>query len=720
MTALVQAALTVRRGARATFGYATACALGALVCLGAYRPDAPPGPAAALTAAVWALVFAVRASERLRLGRASGGSAATSSSVEPADRPQRVAASARAGLDLELGALMLVGLHALLQTTGGLLSPLYPVLYVFVAFATSFAERASARLLVVLSIALEAVLYFVTEGHSDPRPFLLHAGFLALFGLLNLIFTSVEISRVRQQNRRELRDEQERVRADARLFRLVTPSQSEVKDDERLFRSSIEEVREAQLFNLCLLHRTLGLHTCALLMLDDEATTLRIAELVTDSDGIAEGPFPAGTGAVGAAIKRGLIMNLEHMRPGYRGLCYYRGPARVCAFVAVPVIEGGQVRGVLCADRLEDRSFSPHEEETLKGAVHHLLRATENERIFLQLERAKREHTVLRRASEALGAALSAHDVLEAAFSAAAGIAHFDLAAVTRYDAKAAHHEVIAAVGQGASGLKGLSFRDNTSLCAMAVKNRHYLPYRGEFDAGSQVVFTRRAKLPPAASLLILPLLVRDEPIGTFTLCAERGQAFPPQVRPVLQVLANQMAVALANAASVARLEALATTDGLTGCYNKRYFLDELKSRLQAAQRFGRKVSLIITDIDHFKVVNDTYGHATGDVVIQQLGQLLRRLKRETDVVARFGGEEFCILCEETDSEGARKLAERVREELEATVFQTELGPLQVTCSLGVATFPQHAGEREALFDVADKALYAAKHGGRNRVAVGA
>ena len=139
------------------------------------------------------------------------------------------------------------------------------------------------------------------------------------------------------------------------------------------------------------------------------------------------------------------------------------------------------------------------------------------------------------------------------------------------------------------------------------------------------------------------------------------------------------------------RLEELATTDGLTGCFNKRSFHEQLKAKLSAAERFGRKLSLIITDIDHFKIVNDTYGHATGDVVIRELGAILDRLKRETDIVARFGGEEFCLLCEETDADGAARLAERVREELEAPRFETELGKLKVTCSLGVATYPEHA-----------------------------
>ena len=114
--------------------------------------------------------------------------------------------------------------------------------------------------------------------------------------------------------------------------------------------------------------------------------------------------------------------------------------------------------------------------------------------------------------------------------------------------------------------------------------------------------------------------------------------------------------------------------------------------------------------------MRDGFKHATGDVVIRELGQILGRLKRETDIVARFGGEEFCLLCEETDTKGAQLLAHAFGQELERTCFETELGKLKVTCSLGVATYPEHASGREDLFEAADRALYKAKRGGRNRV----
>ncbi|MDH5676306.1 MAG: diguanylate cyclase [Myxococcales bacterium] len=694
MTTLVQAALGLRRGTRAFLGTACAALLSLLTLLGVFRVSSP-GVEHMTLAATWALVLIGRVAARVREERRRGG----------------------AFFDLEIGLLLLSGAHALLQFGGGLMGPFYPALYVLVAFMSSMASRAVGPLLVASAVGYEAALYFGTEGHGQAGPFLLHAVFLMLFGLLNVIFTQAEISRVRLQNRQELRDEQQRVREDARLFRLVaTPSESSVADAERLTRSSVEEVHQALFFNLDMIKRSMGLHTSLLLLADDSGTQLSIAECASDSERLGDGPFRADSGVVGAAFQRGLTMNLETLRPGYGGICYYREPAEVRSFLALPIREGDRVRGVLCADRITERPFSPADEELLAAAVAHLLRTMQNERVFLQLERSKREHSVLHRASAALGAALDEQAVLEAALTAAAEIAPFDFAAVTRYDEQKRTHHVRCAVGEHAERFGQLEFSDNTSLTAMTVKNRHYLPYRGEFDPSSQVVYTPQANLAGMNSLLILPLMVRDHATGTLALAARRRDAFGPRVRPALSVLANQLAVSLANAASVRQLEQLATTDGLTGCYNKRYFNEEMKSRIHAAERFGRELALIITDIDHFKSVNDTYGHATGDVVIGELGAILQRLARETDVVARFGGEEFCILCEETGAEGAVQLAERIRQELEATRFETELGQLKVTCSLGVATYPKHGAHRQQLFEAADAALYAAKHAGRNCV----
>jgi diguanylate cyclase (GGDEF)-like protein len=247
------------------------------------------------------------------------------------------------------------------------------------------------------------------------------------------------------------------------------------------------------------------------------------------------------------------------------------------------------------------------------------------------------------------------------------------------------------------------------------------LPYRGEYDEKRQVVFTKKLAPPAMPSLVVLPLSVHDRPLGTLVLGSRRRGAFNDTVRSTLEVLASHMAVSLSNARMVRRLEELATMDGLTGLLNKRAMLEEATQKITSAKRFGRKLSVLVTDIDHFKKVNDTYGHDAGDVIIKGLGDILRRAKRTTDAVARFGGEEFVVICEETDARGAMLLAERVREELAKTTFHVGKASggvpvgVNVTCSIGVATFPDSGGGWDELFKAADEALYVSKRSGRNQ-----
>ena len=618
--------------------------------------------------------------------------------------------------DLEFGLILLVGAHAIVQATGGLSAGFYPLVYLVIAFAAAFMAPFIAGAITVFALVFEFVLYFVTEAKADPEPFIFHVVLILLFAGLNLLFTRAEIVRVRQTSRKQIAAERAKTRDEARMFRLVAPSSGGLRDDERLSQSSVDEVHKALYYVLQLLHRTLRLHTAILLMPNEDGQKLGVAELVTDSEEIAEGSFSIGAGAVGAAIRQRLVTNLSDVKPEYKGICYYRSSSQIKSFVAVPIMENGNVVGVLCADRLKNESFTKEEEKVLLGSVHHILRALENERVFLQLERSKHEKDILHRASQALGTAIDRDAVMDAGLKAAAEIASYDFAALTEYQVEGRKHSISRAVGEQAARFTDLRFRENHSLTAMAVKNMHYLPYRGEYDCEQQIVFTKRTNLKGMNSMLVMPLVVREEPIGAFVMAAHRLNAFGDAVRPTLQVLANQLAAALANAAAVKRLEELATIDALTGCLNKRAFMDELENKIMAAERFRRKLSLVVTDLDYFKKINDTYGHATGDRVLKELGHILRRIKRETDVVGRFGGEEFCILCEETDTKGAIQLAERVREELAQMKLETELGPLQVTASLGVATFPDHARSPGALFEVSDKALYFAKESGRDRV----
>jgi diguanylate cyclase (GGDEF)-like protein len=626
-------------------------------------------------------------------------------------------------LDFELGALLAVGLDAALLRFDGTLSGRFsPATYVLVALVASFGRPLAGLAVVAWVVVLDALIRVKTLGQASLEALATQAGFASAFALLNLILLRAEVARIRGTARSRVERELERLRADARSYRLLGAGDAAAqKEDaeERLARSSVEEIHQSVHYALELLRRSLDLHTAVLLWRTDSGTHLRISELSTASDVIHDAPFSIGDGVLAVVIAKKEAVLLENLRPSYN-VPYYAGPCPVRALAAIPVVEDGTLRGVLALDRIENRAFTPHEQELATQAARYCLRAIQNERVFVQLERAKVEQGKLYRAAQALGSALSERDVVEAGVRAAREIASFDLAAVTVWNESTRMHEVCAATSNGGEidDLVGQRFKHNTGLVSMVVTNKFPLPYKGEHDAAHQIVLTKRLPWPSIPSLLVLPLLHHGRVLGTLILGAWRRHAFPDTVRPTLEVLASHLAVSLSNARMVHKLETMATTDGLTGLFNKRAMLDAAAQKVAAAHRFGRKLSVLVCDIDFFKKVNDTYGHDVGDVVIKGLGDILRRTKRTTDVVARFGGEEFVLLCEQTDETGAVQLGERIREELAKTVFHTPAGPLTVTCSVGASTFPLAGETYDDLFKAADEALYASKRGGRNRVTI--
>ena len=160
-----------------------------------------------------------------------------------------------------------------------------------------------------------------------------------------------------------------------------------------------------------------------------------------------------------------------------------------------------------------------------------------------------------------------------------------------------------------------------------------------------------------------------------------------------------------------------ALRDGLTKVFNKKYFTDYLEKEFAFASRHGGPLALIFLDIDFFKKINDTHGHPAGDFVLAELSQMMGGLLRTEDVLARFGGEEFTILCRGSDLSGARIVAERVRKAVEERKFTFGGKDIPVTVSLGVVAIPESGvGDHNAFLAAADKALYEAKRSGRNRV----
>ncbi len=160
----------------------------------------------------------------------------------------------------------------------------------------------------------------------------------------------------------------------------------------------------------------------------------------------------------------------------------------------------------------------------------------------------------------------------------------------------------------------------------------------------------------------------------------------------------------------------LTTVDGLTQIYNKRYFMEALDRELSRCRRYARALSLVMFDIDHFKQVNDTFGHLAGDYVLKALAEIIKGRIRREDVLARYGGEEFAVVLPEIDLAGASTLAEKIRKLVEAHAFVFEEAPIPLTVSLGVAALDETVASSDDFIKAADERLYRAKEAGRNRV----
>jgi diguanylate cyclase (GGDEF)-like protein len=207
------------------------------------------------------------------------------------------------------------------------------------------------------------------------------------------------------------------------------------------------------------------------------------------------------------------------------------------------------------------------------------------------------------------------------------------------------------------------------------------------------------------------------EYLGVLSIARRRRQ-FSHEEEELLQYLAGQAVVSIENARLHETVERQAITDELTGLANLRALHSILEQEIERSRRFGTPLALVMLDLDHFKLINDEYGHQQGDEVLELVADVLRDFSRDIDAPARYGGEELAIVLPQTDSEGAEQLAERIREAVERLEVPRVdgQGVLRLQASFGVASMPESAADREALIAAADAALYRAKRAGRNRV----
>jgi diguanylate cyclase (GGDEF)-like protein len=219
---------------------------------------------------------------------------------------------------------------------------------------------------------------------------------------------------------------------------------------------------------------------------------------------------------------------------------------------------------------------------------------------------------------------------------------------------------------------------------------------------------------------LCLPLVTQGEVIGLLYFeSLSTQELISKSQQQLIDRIGEQIALALSNVRLRETLRRQSIVDPLTGLFNRRYMDETFKRELLRAERKNVPLALIMLDLDHFKRVNDTFGHDAGDAILKNVAQAIRANIRESDLACRFGGEELAIILPECDAETAIERAEKIRVAIASIDVQHGGRPLgSATASLGVAVFPKHGRDSEALLHAADQALYQAKQAGRNRVLV--
>ncbi len=318
--------------------------------------------------------------------------------------------------------------------------------------------------------------------------------------------------------------------------------------------------------------------------------------------------------------------------------------------------------------------------------------------------------------SEKFNQLITPKDILNAFIESLRKYPGFDTLIFTEYKDNAHFIKLINSDNKNISMAEN-SFVDNkNSIIDLAFKSNYPLPGSYKFDYQKNILFGNQDDFSEYKSLLVYPVQEQNKPIGTITMLSRNYGVYNKETVKDLKLMFNMFDIAFLNAKIFKRMEEMATTDGLTGLVNHRTFQEKLTEYLARAKRYNKKIAVILSDIDHFKSVNDTYGHPMGDEVLRQVSKVLKKDVRDVDLVARYGGEEFIIIIEETTKDEVYVLANRIREEVKSLRFTSNQTEFNVTISMGFAIFPDSAGNKQKIIDFSDKALYYSKENGRDQV----
>ena len=417
----------------------------------------------------------------------------------------------------------------------------------------------------------------------------------------------------------------------------------------------------------------------------------------------------AGNGLTDYIIRAGqpLLVRAELEKARERlGVTFVPGKPAKC-FCAVPILLGGKPAGVMAAMNTErEYVFEQRDLEVMQIAGGQLSVAVENARLFAEEQRRARQFAFLNSISKTAISSEDSEQMLAEIVSHIQKNFRFDHIGIGIFDYFTKEIEIRAEAGITAQVL-GKRIPLGTGIVGRVARTGETALVQMTGDQRLQGV------LPDSHAVLCIPITYGEKLQGVLNVESQSEDAFTPQDVLVMKTLADLLATALHNALVFQQLQQQSITDGLTGIKTRRFFWEALNSEWKRASRSGRPFSVVLMDLDKFKEVNDTKGHLEGDLVLARVGRLLEQKCRQSNVVARYGGDEFIILMPETGVEQAQILAERLRLWISTDPMLQEQ---HITGSFGVGSFPVHGFSVEDIIRVADAGMYVSKHKGGDRV----
>src|SRR5580698_5483022 len=385
----------------------------------------------------------------------------------------------------------------------------------------------------------------------------------------------------------------------------------------------------------------------------------------------------------------------------------YIPPRPSKSFCGAPILQGGKPAGVMAVLSTErEYIFEQRDLEVMQTAAGQVSVAVENARLFAEEQRRSRQFAFLNNISKTAISSGDAEQMLLEIVGHIQKTFRFDHIGIGIFDYVRKDIEIKAEAGVTAKAM-GTRIPLGVGILGRVARTGEWALVQTTREDPLQGV------LPDSRSVLCIPIAYGETLLGVLNVESRQEDAFSPEDVLIMNTLADLLATALHNSFVFQKLQQTAITDGLTGIKTRRFFWEALSSEWKRASRSGRPFSVVLIDLDKFKDVNDTLGHLEGDLVLARVGRLLEQKCRQSNVVARYGGDEFIILMPETGIDQAQVLAERLRLLLATDPMLEEH---KITGSFGVASFPVHGFAIEDLIRVADAGMYVAKHAGGNQV----